>query len=391
MGWRIIKKSTAMKSLLILTCILLVSFYLYAQKTCDQNELSSRPGKWKESKAKGSLYEVTPKEAAAEQATLNNISGMIKAGYTPQAVVAMPSNIIGYNPAIGANWIANPFAHFIPFRKYLCLQGKEYVNGEMVVDVKATLFIYANSMEWIANIYPANFSKDNENGYVYMQDMPVVKDGFYYYNLNPEAGAEPYEAVLITKDNALPFKYVSKKEFLLIRKTKLEKKKQTELDATFKSSIIRSAAEQEAAKQKEIASLKKENYSQPYIDRFLKDYQTDEQKRDAAINRVAKYFNDPIKLISTILTSSSETELAKPAIIKGQETYDIFTGFVSDAEGICLVKPNLDYYNSNLAKSAPQFFTVFYKWDDKNPVYDKTITDLKKSINLQTLKNMIVK
>ncbi len=155
--------------------------------------------------------------------------------------------------------------------------------------------------------------------------------------------------------------------------------------------MVRPLAEQEAAKQKEIASLKKENYTQPYIDRYLKDYKTDEQKKETSIARVRKYYDTPLNLINKLLTPSSEEELATPAIIHYGETYDVFTGFVSDAEGQCLVKPNRAYYNTKLAKSAPQFFSVFYKWDDTLPVYSKAIQDIKPSINFQTLKNMLAK
>ncbi len=201
-----------MRSLLLFGMASAFSFCTYAQKNCDQNELNTRAGKWKESTLKGSLYQVTAKEAAEETATLNKVDGMIKSGYQPTAVVLIHSNVIGYNAAIGANWIAHPYAYSIAFKKYTCINGKEYVNGEAQVDAMASIFVYANSMEWIANIYASNISPEVEDGYVFMEDMPVLKDGVYHFNLNKNKPGMHYEAVLITKGNELPFVYVTKKK-----------------------------------------------------------------------------------------------------------------------------------------------------------------------------------
>jgi hypothetical protein len=220
--------------------------------------------------------------------------------------------------------------------------------------------------------------------------MPVENDGIFYFDLNPGT-TEYFEAVLITKDGKLPYQYVTRKEFLEIRKNQLEKKRSEALDATIKRNNVRSATEHEVAKQKEIADLKKDNYSQPYIDRFLKDYKTDEQKRDADITRSNKYFDTPIELIKQLLTNYFDKELSEPAIILGQDEYDTFTGFVTDAKGICLVKPNPEYFNKNLPKTSPQFFVVFYRWVENDPVYKNAMAEIKKSINYSTLKNMLGK
>jgi hypothetical protein len=363
---------------------------LYAQYTCDQEELYRRPGKFKESKAKGSLYNVTTKEVTAESVVLNQIDQMIKTGYHPVGIVATVVKTYGYIPASGTNWIGNPFYYYLPLQKYLYSKGIEYVNGEAVVDVVASLFVYANRMEWIANISASGLEAKNKNGYVQLRDMPVEKDGIFYFDLNPGT-TEYFEAVLITKNGKLPYQYVTRKEFLEIRKNQLEKKRSEALDATIKRNNVRSATEQEAAKQKEIADLKRDNYSQPYIDRFLKDYKTDEQKRDADITRSNKYFDTPIELIKQLLTNYSDKELSEPAIILGQDEYDTFTGFVADAKGICLVKPNPEYFNKKLPKTSPQFFVVFYRWVENDPVYKNAMAEIKKSINYSTLKNMLGK
>ena len=367
--------------------LLLFCAAIFAQKPCDPNELATRPGKWKEG-MKGSTMKVQAKDAAAEMVVMNKLNDMIKTGYKPVGLVLHHSNVIGYNDAIGSNWICHPYANSIALIDYFCENGKEKVNGEN--EAQAGFFLYANSMEWIANIYGADLEKENENGYVPLLDMPTGKNGIYYFTLKDEFKYHK-TAVLITKEDVLPFSYVTRKEFLNIRRAKLEKKRAEEMAKSAKSYTVRPKAEQEAAKQKEIADLKRDNYSQPYIDRFLKDYQTDEQKRDAGLQRTSKYYDEPLKLINELLSNSSEKDLSQPAIIKGQDEYDVFTGFVTDDKGVCLVKPNRAYYNKSLPKTAPQFFSVFYSWSDQFPVSAKGIEGIRKSLDYEQLKGMIVR
>ncbi len=375
-----------MRIYLLIIQVLFVQACLLGQNGCDQAELSARPGKWLEGK-KGAYFAVPAKDIVAEQIVLKKIDDYIKSIYKPQGVVVTHSNIIGYNANIAANWIAHPYAYTLGFRKYLCLNGKAYVNNEPIVDPGGAVSIYVNSMEWIANIYAASIQPDNENGYLEMLDMPVFKNGYYHFVLgNNQAN----RAVLITKGGKLPFKYLTRKEFLLIRKGQLEKKKAAALIARKNEIKIRPLAEQEKAKAEEIASLKNENYTQPYIDRFLKDYKTDEEKQRMALDKVAKFYDEPLSLIQSLLQTYTAAALNEPAIIKGQESFDVFTGFVSDAEGICLVKPNLDYYTLQLPKSSPQFITLFFKWFDTDAVYTKELKTIQDNISYDFFKNLLV-
>jgi hypothetical protein len=378
-----------MKSFVIFSSMLILYTGSFAQH-CNQEELSKRPGKWKEKPRQGSLYDVTAKEVAAESLVLNQVDNMIRSGYHPVGTVAHVIKTYGYVPGTGANWIGNPFYYYIPLQKFRCINDKEYTDGGAVIDVTSTLFVYANSMDWVAPITASDLDADNKNGYVPLADMPIQKDGLYYFDLKKEPDAA-FEAVLITKDGSLPYKYVTRKDFLQIRKGQLEVQRKIHLEDAIKKSKIRPAAEQEAAKQKEIASLKAGNYTQPYIDRYLKDYKTDEERKDAAITGSNKYYDTPLELISKLLSSSSDADLSQPAIIKSADSFDTFSGFVSDKEGMCLIKPNRDYYNKNLPRSSPQFFTVFYRWDNNDPIYKNAMAGIKQSINYQTLKNMLEK
>lgn len=177
---------------------------------------------------------------------------MVKAGYQPAGTVAFTNDVFGYSTASGTNRIANPFYYEVNFRKYLCSRGKEYVNGEARFNVFGSVFVITNSMERIAPITASGLNPDNKNGYVFLKDLPVEKDGIYYFVLSKEKETG-YEAVLITKVDALPYKYLTRKEFLIIRKRQLEFYRNEQIANTIKRHKIRPAAEQEAAKQKEIA------------------------------------------------------------------------------------------------------------------------------------------
>lgn len=363
----------------------LIAASLSAQSPCDPNALAGLPGKWKPA-GKGSVTPLNAKDVATEKATLNSIFNMIKAGYQPVGLAIDNSDIIGFNPATGTNWVCNPYAKAFYLIDYFCEGGTARLNGEN--ETPNSVFIYANSMEWIANIYGCQPDEDNTRGYVYMKDMPVYRDGYYFFDLGDEKPKHS-SAILIARDGAVPFSYVTRKEFLDIRIAELEKKKKTEMDRSLKNAVIRPAAEQEAAKQKELDELRHGNYSQSYINRFLNDYKTDEQKRDLDLQRTAKYYDEPLQRLRSALSHSSAAELAQPAIISGQDTYDGFTDFVPDEKGTCLVKPNLAYYKKNLPKTAPQFFCVFYSWDEHDTVSVKAVDGIRKALDLGKLKEMI--
>ncbi|MEO6355518.1 MAG: hypothetical protein ABIU77_18590, partial [Ferruginibacter sp.] len=70
-----------------------------------------------------------------------------------------------------------------------------------------------------------------------------------------------------------------------------------------------------------------------------------------------------------------------------------FTGFVNEGTkgSFFAVKPNSNYYDKKLSRSAPQFFSVVYRISHGDPVFEYNITAIQKAINFSTLRNMLGK
>ena len=141
---------------------------------------------------------------------------------------------------------------------------------------------------------------------------------------------------LITYNDTLPFYYVSRKEYLLIQKKRLEKSMQ------------------------EVPSEKE------YTSKYL--------------NNVNEYLKKP------------ETELTLPAICMWNEE-EKFEKFVAEGTrgSFFAVRPNLDYYRKKLPRSSPQFFTVVYKIANGDAVFADNYDAIKKAVDFTTLKNMLGK
>ena len=141
---------------------------------------------------------------------------------------------------------------------------------------------------------------------------------------------------LITYNDTLPFYYVSRKEYLLIQKKRLEEKS------------------------KEVPGEKE------YNDPFLKN--------------ISDYLTKP------------ESELNKPAICRWNEE-ERFEKFVEEGSlgSFYAIKPNLDYYNKKLPKSSPQFISIEYFLATGYPVYVGNIANIEKALDFAKLKSMLGK
>jgi hypothetical protein len=141
---------------------------------------------------------------------------------------------------------------------------------------------------------------------------------------------------LITYNDTLPFYHVSRKEYLLIQKKRLEK------------------------------AVKESPGEKAYLDKYFKN-------------------------ISDYLTKS-ETELSKPAVCMWNEE-ERFEKFVDEGTkgSFIAIKPNLDYYHKKLSKSSPQFFSVVFKISKDDSVFEENMEAIKKAVDFATLKNMLGK
>jgi hypothetical protein len=320
--------------------LLLLFFYfpfLLQAQDCSSELLATTPGTWKQG-IDGSVHNVTAAELAKEKATLNNIHKMISSHYSPMGAQATHSYAYnGPDPNSGKNWVAGNFWYSIYVLQYYCDKGPKYSPTS---STSTTLNIYANLLPEVNTLYAADLADDDFRGYLKLKQRPVKKEGYYFMGEEVVGDAELPKPLkeyrwLITYNDTLPFYYVSRKEYLLLTKKKLEK-------------TIR------------------ENGSSSYYTAFL--------------DNINSWLN------------KSESELSKPAICMWNDE-ERFTGFAEEGTrgSFIAVRPNMAYYHKKLPRSAPQFFTVVFKMSDSELLQAENMRQIQKAVDLSILRNMLGK
>jgi len=322
---------------IILLILSSVAFKTFSQD-CSKELLRKKPGTWKAGQ-QGSITNVSTTDLVKEKAILTGIHKMISSNYKPTGCEISYSNVFGKTTVAGQNWIGDPYYYALYVLRYLCDQqstdkSKYYVD----YSTPTTVNITANAMYWLNSLYASNLPPDDFRGYLKLTKRPEKKDGYYFMGEEKVDYNSPiYEyRWLITYNDTLPFSYLSRKEYLLIQKKRLEQ--------------------------------------------AAKDNPTEKAYLDTYFKNISNYLTNP------------ETELSKPAICMWNDE-ERFEKFVEEGTrgSFIAVKPNLAYYHKKLPKSSPQFFTVVYKVSKDDLVFEENISNIKQAIDFATLKSMLGK
>lgn len=310
-------------------------------QTCSETVLATKTGVWKASPLKGSTNRVSPADLTREKSVLATVHKTVAANYTPTGLEALYSNSFGgADPSAGKNWVADHYGYSLYMLAFLCDPASaDKSKSYTAVATATTLNIHANSIPQLNTLYAAELAADDFRGYLKMKRMPQKKNGFYYLGEDYQGDARDNiktQTWLITYDDQLPFSYVSRREYLLLTKKRLEK------------------------------TIREDSTGKGFYDQYL--------------NRINSSLNE------------SEAELSRPAICRSNDE-ERFAGFVEEGTqgSFIAVKPNPAYYRKNLQKSVPQFFTVAFKVAGSQPVYAKNMESLQKAFDFNALRNMLGK
>ncbi len=304
---------------------------------CSKELLKQKAGTWKAG-MKGSIVNVSAVDLVKEKAVTAAIHKMINTGYSPKGCQVLYGTTFGKSMANGQTWIADPYYYSMYILRFLCDQQsadktKYYVDHATPTTVNIT----ANAIYSLNTLYAADFG-DDFRGYLKLTKRPEKKDGYYFIGEEKVDYNSPiYESRwLITYNDTLPFSYLTRKEYLLIQKKRLEK------------------------------AVKENPGEKIYLDKYVKN--------------ISDYLG------------KSETELNKTAICMWNDE-ERFEKFVEEGTkgSFIAIKPNLDYYRIKLPKSSPQFFTVVYKISKDDPVFEENMEAIKKAVDFTMLKNMLGK
>ena len=370
------------KTLLMLcTGIILHHFYAAAQEPCTQASLLQMPGSWKES-LPGSVSGINAADLVREKKLVSALHEMIKLKYKPMAVAADFGG--AYNRPY-PNMAANSY-------DYRIIPLNFYCDGRAVKTEHETSTYFQVAVNMFdAEIYDtAQGDRLLAEGFNVMPDMPVAKDGYWYFKETDASlgfGLTGKKLMfLVTYDGKLPYAYVSRKEFLEKRKQILA----TEMAAT-------AAGYKDALKTLELEKkLMETTYKTDpeKLNKYLKkDYPYGKDKFEKLLAANADNYKPEFERIDMQLKMSA-AELDQPAIVKKDpkakmDAY-IFTGD-EDPFGKVLIKPNPAYFNKKLPRSTAQFIWVSVIWNHKEPIAANFSAAILKAVDITTLKNMIGK
>lgn len=326
------------KYILLFLSMAIISLSASAQD-CTKELLKEKPGTWKAGQ-QGSIHNISAADLAKEKMVLVSIHKMVNTNYSPMGCQISYSNVYGKYPAIGQTWIADPYHYAMYILPFLCdSKSADKSKYTVAISTATTVNITANVIFSLNNLYAANIPADDFRGYLKLKLRPQKKDGVWFMGeevVGDYGTANELKEYrwLITYNDTLPFYYVSRKEYLLIQKKRLEKE------------LVDNSSEKD------------------YTNKFLKN-----------VNEYLK-----------------KAELSQPAICMWNEE-ERFEKFVEEGTqgSFFAVKPNLDYYNKKLPKSSPQFFSVVYKISKGDPVFEENIEAIKNAVNFSVLKNMLGK
>lgn len=325
---------------ILINCAFFSSISLSAQD-CSKEMLQQKPGIWKIG-SQGSIRNVSATDLTKEKSVIAAIHKMVSTDYKPAGCQISYSTVYGKYPGTGQTFIADPYHYAMYLLRYLC-DANSADRSKYYVDYSTptTVNITANVIYSLNNLYAANLPADDSRGYLKLKQRPEKKDGYYFMGEEVVGDSHLENKIkeyrwLITYNDTLPFSYISRKEYLLIQKKRLEK------------------------------AVKESPGEKIYLDKYFKN------------------INDYL--------AKSETELSKPAICMWNDE-ERFEKFVEEGSrgSFIAVKPNLSYFRKKLPMSSPQFFTVVYKIAHGDPVFEENIEAIKKAVDFAKLRSMMGK
>lgn len=345
------------KIILFFLCLNVVT--VFAQD-CDKEQLKKEPGKWLPQPGDQVLsgtIKPSAADAAGAKTVFNKIGKMFQQEYKPLGVDV--NNYLTHNITQGSPY-GNSYIYTLSNFMFTCINGKRSRNSEAV-----SSSVYINPVQ-LSNIRLSEMSVYNESGEV---SSEVENSGGFYALSSRECrgGKLPdfskgyhifdrgYDyKVWITYEGKMPFRYVSRKEFLekqvLIGEAKLK-----ELNKHYSSKDFKELLEMLPQNKEKMLEAKKNHLAM--FEKPLEAYRQD-LKKDAAW--------------------LGEMTVVKQEAVSGVYRY-VFTTVDDPYMSAVPIMPNPDYYNRKLPKWTPQLIVIdvggtdYFIGENVKKVVDKNI------------------
>ncbi|MFZ4771029.1 MAG: hypothetical protein ACOYLO_12680 [Ferruginibacter sp.] len=366
-----------MKYIVVLSA-LFFSIGLQAQK-CDTDSLLKLPGTLK-TDAPYNSKKLSAVDLAKHKKVLATISEMIQSKYKPMGVKAIFHLNYGY-PVNG-----RPAYDY----GYSIIPLNFYCDGNILKTAHETstyFEIVANGFE--SEIYDtAQGDRLLAEGFNVMHQLPVDV-GSYWQFKETDAGlgfgmTGKSTGWLVTYDGKLPYAYVTKLEFLEKRRRSLLVQKNMSA-AGFKETLKQLETE------KGLMEVEYKNDPERFK-KYLSTFTATKIRYEKLLSENERKYQSAFDKIDSQLKKPAD-ELQQQAIVK-QDPNDYLSYLFTDKNdrfSEILIKPNPGYFDKKIAKSFPQFFWVYLRWNHNEPIATKFKEDIMKAVDFTTLKNMLGK
>lgn len=313
----------------ILFILLLINSQVLFAQPCTSALMAVKPGKWKLG-PQGSVRKIAATDLPKEKAFLAAVQKKLSTAFVPTGLEIHYSTV--WNKGDDRTYVADPYHLGMYLLRYLCDDSPKGYYVEYASATNVTVAV--NQLFLLEDLSAAPLAPDHFRGFLRLYTKPEKKDGAVFMGTElSDNGRIKEENWLITRGDSLPFRYLTRKEYLLITKARLEK--------------------QHAA-----------------TDAFLKKY---------------------LDNVHTALQGSTD-ELTQIAVCN---TFDEerFTGFLPEGDRYAFypMLPDMRYYKKGAPRSAAQFISVKYKYSTGDPVFDKNLQSIRNVLTFGYLRSLLVK
>ncbi|MEP6675937.1 MAG: hypothetical protein ABJA78_12305 [Ferruginibacter sp.] len=373
-------------NIFMLFSLQLVTVTVMAQQSCNDETIMNTKGSWKKSN-----------DANMKAGNAQVISRIDKMAKVLQAAYPQPTGMEArwYRTMVNSPLINNgaiPYQLNALFPEYYC---NTYSNKlEAADETDDWFYVYANHFNWFVE-YDQFFTVHKNPVYLLTKKVGMVAGYPVYegiHNGTSNTGTKYSRAVILTRPGNSPYVPVTRKEYLImfVKRYEIERTRQLEM---ISKQPERSVTDQETAKQTALKNMEK-SYTAASLERrraeYLKNYQTDLQKKEALLLKFNKLFDDAEKKAQDLLKTINDVEGAMPAIVTDDYVAK-FEKFLTEEEGgRMLVTLNPGYFNNNLPKYVPQFLIVYWRWE-KHKSAENYKDQIEKHFDFAALQEMLDK
>ena len=374
-----------MRKLLQFIMILFFINTSFAQQPCSDDAIMSMKGSWKK---RSDANMKADKNQAQIINRIDAVSKLFQTAYPdPAGMEAAWYRTMDGSPMINNGPISYQFNSI--FLWWYCNQNLHKLM--LGTETGTWAYVFVNNFGWFMGDQYDKAPIQIKDNTTYMLPKLVGQwKGLSLYEPRSSTKHNEHRAVLITRNNQLPYKPVSRLQYLQAMKQKLENEKKDQIDILNKLSV-RTNEEEEVAKQKGLENIAKNNRPQ-YVEQrkvsYLANYKTDKQQKEENLQRTEKIFDDRSKLIESIEKKYDNNELQQPAIIEEEHDFKDFT--TQEKGGRMIVVINSAYFNMQLPKYVPQFMILYWRSENNAPSQNFK-KQFEENFSVEKLKSMLDK